>query len=231
MLNYWLAKMSQRKTYCILGLGIFGSTIATKLASYNHDVIAIDKDMSCVERIADYVTETVKADFTDIEQLRAVGVSDCDVAVVATGSHLEESIMAIMNLKELGVPYVLAKAKNKKFMQVLLKVGADRVIRPEKEMGERVAKQLVSRNIVELIDIDNEYSIVEIIAPVKWVNHSLKELDLRNRFGINVLGIRKRPKEHLSISPDAGYLIQPSDILLVIAENVLFNKFDEITKL
>ena len=87
------------------------------------------------------------------------------------------------------------------------------------------------RNIVELIDIDNEFSIVEIIAPPSWVNHSLKDLDLRNRFGINVLGIRKRPKEHLSISPDASYKIEQSDILLVIADNELFKKFDDIVKL
>ncbi|MFI3283905.1 MAG: TrkA family potassium uptake protein [Erysipelotrichaceae bacterium] len=221
--------MSQRKTYCVLGLGIFGSTIATKLSSFNHDVIAVDKDMTCVERISDVVTEAIKADFTDIDQLRAIGAGECDVAIVATGSHLEESIMAIMNLKELGVPYVLAKAKNKKYKLVLEKVGADRCIRPEKEMGERVAKQIVSTNILELIDLDEEYSILEVVAPTSWVGHSLVELNLRARFGINIIGIRKGPKDHLSISPGADYKIKLSDILVVIADNELFKKFDEIT--
>ena len=223
--------MANRKSYVVLGLGIFGSTIAKKLSSYNYEVIAIDKDLSCVDRISDDVTQAIRADFTDIEQLRQIGVGDCDVAVVATGSHLEESIMGVMNLKELGVPYVVAKAKNKKFKDILVKIGADRIIRPEKEMGARVAKQLVSNDIVDLIDIDEDYSIIEIKCPTKWVGHSLKELNLRAVFGINVLGIRKNPLEHLSISPDANYLLEGSDQLLVIADTKLFDKIDAINKI
>lgn len=220
--------MRQRKTYCVLGLGIFGSALAKKLASYNHEVIALDQDMSCVERIKDSVDVCIKADFTDIEALRGLGVADCDVGVVATGARLEESVLAIMNLKELGVPYVIAKAKNRKYQNILLKVGADRVIRPEKEMGNRVAKQLVSHNIVDLIDIDDEFSIVEIVAPAKWVNKSLMELDLRKLFGVNVLGIRKQAGEKLSISPGANYKIVLGDRLLVIAENAVFSNFSEL---
>lgn len=222
--------MSQ-KQYVILGLGIFGSTIAKSLSEYGHEVIAIDKDLACVDRVSDYVTQAIQADFTDLDQLKAIGIQECDAAVVATGSHLEESIMAIMNLRELGIPYVLAKAKNKKYMQILEKIGADHVVRPEKEMGERVAKKLVSRNIVDLIDIDDEYSIVEILAPVKWVGKTLKALELRSNYGINVLGIRKNPKEHLSISPDAFYTIEERDQLLVIADNKIFSKFESLFRI
>lgn len=218
---------NKTKTYAILGLGIFGSTISKTLSDYNYEVIAVDSDITCVDRVAEYVTNAVQADITDIEQLRAIGIQDCDVAVVATGSHLEDSIMAIMNLKELGVPYILAKAKNKKYMQIFEKIGADRVIRPEKEMGERVAKQLVSKNIVDLIDIDSEYSVVEIIVPEIWVGKPLKDLNLRAKYGINILGIRKKPKEHLSISPNADYVIELDDRLLVIADNTVFKKFDK----
>ncbi len=218
---------NKTKTYAILGLGIFGSTISKTLSDYNYEVIAVDSDITCVDRVAEYVTNAVQADITDIEQLRAIGIQDCDVAVVATGSHLEDSIMAIMNLKELGVPYILAKAKNKKYMQIFEKIGADRVIRPEKEMGERIAKQLVSKNIVDLIDIDSEYSVVEIIAPEIWVGKPLKDLNLRAKYGINILGIRKKPKEHLSISPNADYVIELDDRLLVIADNTVFKKFDK----
>ena len=220
--------MSKKKTFCILGLGIFGSTIATELAKHNYEVIAMDRDMTCVERLKETIDVCIKGDFTDIEQLRAVGAQDCDVAIVATGGHLEESVLGIMNLKELGVPFVVAKAKNKKYMSILQKVGADRIVRPEKEMGERVAKQLLSENIVDLIDIDDEYSIVEIKAPYTWAGKTLIELDLRNKYGINVLGIRKKPKEHLSISPDANYVIEESDILLVIAEDSIFKEFDSL---
>lgn len=218
---------NKNKSYAILGLGVFGSTISKALSDYNYEVIAIDRDITCVDRVAEFVTNAVQVDITDIDQLRAIGVADCDCAVVATGSHLEDSIMAIMNLKELGVPYIVAKAKNKKYMNILEKIGADRVIRPEKEMGERVAKQLVSSNIVDLIDIDEEYSIVEIIAPEAWTNKTLKELNLRVNYGINILGVRKRPGEHLSISPDADYIIEKNDRLLVIADNVVFKKFDK----
>lgn len=214
-----------RKSYAVLGLGVFGSTIATTLASFDYDVIAVDLDNSCVERVLDDVTSAVVADITDIDQLKAIGIGDVDCAIVATGTHLEDSIMAIMNLKELNVPYIVAKAKNKKYMQILERVGADRVIRPEKEMGVRVAKQLVSPNIVDLIDIDNKYSVIEILAPNNWVNNTLAKLNLRNRFGVNVLGVRKSIAAPLSISPSADYLIEADDRLLVIASK---EKFDTL---
>ena len=211
--------MSEMKQYVILGLGIFGSTIAKTLSQYNHEVIAIDKDLACVDRVSDFVTQAIQADFTDIDQLRAIGIQDCDAAVVATGS------------RELGIPFIMAKAKNKKYMQILQKIGADYVVRPEKEMGERVAKKLVSRNIIDLIDIDDDYSIVEIAAPAKWVGKTLKALELRTNYGINVLGIRKNPKEHLSISPDAFYTIEANDQLLVIADNKIFKKFESLFRI
>ena len=220
--------MKHKKTFCVLGLGIFGSTLAKKIHSHNFEVIAIDRDMACVDRLKEDVNVCIKADFTDIEQLRSIGVQDCDVAIVATGSLLEESVLGVMNLKELGVPYVLAKAKNKTFMHILYKVGADKVVRPEKEMGEKLANTLISENIIDLIEIDKEYSIIEIKAYKDWINKSLLELDLRNNHGINVLGIRKKPNEHLSISPSANYIIEDSDILLIIAENSMFTKLSEL---
>jgi len=221
----------KQKTYAILGLGIFGSTIAKTLSEYNCEVIGIDKDISCVERVSEFATQAVQADFTDIDQLRAIGVEDVDVAVVATGSRLEESIMAILNLKELGVPYILAKAKNKMYMQILLKIGADKVVRPEKEMGERVAKTLLSRNVIEMVDIDDEYSIMELHAPRNWVGKALSDLDLRAKYGVNILGIRKHPGESLKISPAADYIIETDDQLLVIVQNDEFEKFEYLGKI
>ncbi|HCY06979.1 MAG TPA: potassium transporter Trk [Erysipelotrichaceae bacterium] len=213
----------KRKSFAVLGLGVFGSTIAKRLSSYDYDVIAIDSDMSCIDRLSDFVSIAIQADITDINQLKSAGVSDVDCAIVATGSHLENSIIAVMNLKELGTPYIVAKAKNKRYMKILEKIGADRVILPEKEMGERVAKQLVSSNIIDLIDIDDEYSVIEIVAPKYWINKSLIDLNLRSKYGINILGVRKSPSTRLSISPSANYIIEANDILLVIAEK---NKFE-----
>lgn len=216
-----------KKTYAILGLGVFGSSIAKELSQYDHEVIAIDKEMTCVEKVSEFVSQAVRADFTDIEQLRSVGVQDCDVAIVATGSHLEESIMAVLNLKELKIPSILAKAQNDKYEEVLLKVGADRVVRPEKEMGERIAKRLLSENIVDIIDLDDDYSIVEIIPLTKWVNKSLKELNLRAQYGINVIGIRKMESSKLSLNLTGDTMIKKEDRLLIVADDKIFTYLNE----
>ncbi len=213
----------KQKTYAILGLGVFGSTIAKTLSEYHCEVIGIDSDMTCVERVAEYATQAVQADFTDIDQLRELGIQDVDVAVIAAGSRLESSIMAVLHLKELGVPYIVAKAKNKIYMQILLKVGADKVIRPEKEMGERVAKTLLSRNVVDMIDIDDDYSIMELAAPKDWINSALKDLDVRNKFGLNILGVRNGENAKLNFSINGDYVVKAEDQLLVIVEA---NKFE-----
>ena len=209
-----------------MGLGIFGSTVAKTLSEYGYDVIGMDLDLANVDRVAEYVTQAVQADFTDIEQLRMAGVSDVDVAIIATGSKLEASIMAVLHLKELGVPFILAKAKNKVNMQILLKIGADRVIRPEKEMGERVAKSLLSQNIIDLVDIDDEYSMMELQAPKDWIGKVLKDLDLRARYGVNVLGYRSAESAKLNLSIGADYIISEEDLLLVIVENKKFESLE-----
>ncbi|MEF9962238.1 MAG: TrkA family potassium uptake protein [Erysipelotrichaceae bacterium] len=224
-----MKKITQQ--FVVLGLGVFGSTVAKTLSEYNCEVLAIDRDIKCVDRVAEFVTQAVQSDITDKEQLRAAGAGECDIAIVGTGSHLEESVMAIINLKELGVPYIIAKAKNKRYMQIFSRVGADRVIRPEKEIGEQVAKSILSNNIVDMIDIDEEYSIMEVKAPGKWVGRSLKALDARNKYGINVLGIRKQSDLHLSISPDADYIIEADDHMMVIADVKTFEKFDFLKKI
>ncbi len=213
----------KQKTYAVLGLGVFGSTIAKTLSEYHCEVIGIDSDLTCVERVAEFATQAVQADFTDIDQLRELGIQDVDVAVVATGSRLESSIMAVLHLKELGVPYIVAKAKNKLYMQILLKVGADKVIRPEKEMGERVAKTLLSRNVVDMIDIDEDYSIMELTAPTEWVGFALKNLDVRNKFGLNILGVRNGEEAKLNFNINGDYIVKSNDQLLVIVEA---NKFE-----
>lgn len=216
--------MSEMKQYVILGLGIFGSTIAKTLSQYNHEVIAIDKDLACVDRVSDFVTQAIQADFTDIDQLRAIGIQDCDAAVVATGSHLEESIMGVMNLRELGIPFIMAKAKNKKYMQILQKIGADYVVRPEKEMGERVAKKLVSRNIIDLIDIDDDYSIVEIAAPAKWVGKTAESAGTADQLRHQRPGYPQESEGTSFDFPDAFYTIEANDQLLVIADNKIFKE-------
>ena len=221
--------MKNNRQYVVLGLGIFGSTVSKTLSKYNCEVIAIDKDFDCVQRVADTVSVAIQGDITDINVLKNANVGECDVAIVATGSHLEESILCVMHLKELGVPYVIAKAKNKSYKQILEKVGVDRVIRPEKEMGVQTAKMLLNKHILDTVDIDEEYSIVEVKVPRKWIGKTLVELDVRNKFKVNVLGIR-HVDHRLDVTPSAIYILKESDHLLIITEANKFNKLEFLEK-
>lgn len=218
----------KKKTYAVLGLGIFGSTIAQDLSFYGHDVIAVDLNMAQVEKISDLVSHAVCLNITDIEQLRAVGIEDVDCAIVATGSRLEDSIMCIMNLRELGVKKIIAKTKNSKYSEVLLKIGADEVVLPENEIGKRLAKRLASHDIIDLFDIDNEYSIVEIHVLEGWAGFSLTELNLRHKFGINVIGVRRDKKLTLTIDPND--IITIDDELIIACKNDLFERFSELER-
>lgn len=224
-------KKIMNRQYAVLGLGIFGSTVAKTLSSYNCEVIALDNDARCVDRMADIVTQAMQCDITDIDQLRTAGIQDCDIVIVSMGSHLEESVMAIINLKELGVPYIVAKAKNKRYMQIFSELGANKVVRPEKEMGEQVAKSVLGKNIIDIVDLDKEYSIVEIPTPKQWSGKSLIELDLRRRYGINVVGIRSHLQPHLNVCPDAEYKIEADDHLVVISDCKTLDKFDFLDEL
>lgn len=216
----------RNKQFAVIGLGVFGSTIATSLSKMGYEVLAVDRDLSCVDRIANTVTKAVQADATDINELRSLGISDFDTVVVAIGNHLEESILSVMNVKSLGVPYVLAKAKNKQFMQILLQIGADRVVRSEKEMGERVAKSLVRQNIIDIIEIDNDYSIIEMKAPAGWIGKTLKLLNVRSAYKMNILAVRFAHQSKLVLSVDPNYVIQEGDHFLVLGESKAVEKYD-----
>ena len=218
------------KQYAVLGLGIFGSTVATTLAEYGCEVIAVDQDESCVERVADEVTKAVVANVTDQEELRAIGIEDIDVAIVAIGTHLEEAVLATMNLKELGVPYVIAKAKNKQFMKILEKVGANKVIRAEKDMGLKVAKSLLIKSIVDIVELDEDYSVVEIKAPLDWVGKNFIDLNIRRVYNMNIIGIKHGDEDHLSLDVAPEYVIQNGDHFLVIGKTKELERFDYMTK-
>lgn len=219
----------KNKQYAVLGLGVFGSTVATTLSQYDCEVIAIDIDQTCVERIANEVTKAVVADTTDIEQLRVLGLEDIDVAIIAIGTHLEEAVLTTMNVKDLGVPYVIAKAKNKQFSKILEKVGANRVIRAEKDMGIRVAKSLLRKNIVDLVELDEDYSLVEINAPFDWIGKSFQILNLRRTFHINVIGV-KNSDDNMSLNIGADYIVKRGDRFLVIGKTAELERFDYLTK-
>lgn len=218
------------KQYAVLGLGVFGSTVATTLAEYGCEVLAVDRDITCVERIADEVTKAVVGDVTDRQELEELGIGDFDVVIIAIANHLDACILATMICKELGVPYVIAKAKNKANKHILEKIGADRVVRAEKEMGVRIAKSLLRRNIVDLVEVDEEYSIVEIRVLTSWVGKSLQLLNLRQAYSMNILGIKQADAEKMSMDISPSYVVQAGDHFLVLGETKAVEKFDYLTK-
>lgn len=214
------------KQFVVLGLGIFGSTLVKTLSQFGREVIAIDKDSENVQRVSEFATKAVIGDVTDIQFLTDLGLDDIDVGIVAIGDRLEDSILATMNLKELGVPYVIVKAKNKRFKVVLERIGADHVVRPEKEMGEKIARTLLRKNIKDLIELDEENCIVEMKVPQSWIGKSLSQLDLRKLYSINVLG-KRDPKTHkLEVPVDPSAPIKMNDAFLVLGQTDKIEKYD-----
>ena len=214
------------KQFVVLGLGIFGSTLVKTLSQFGREVIAIDKDSENVQRVSEFATKAVIGDVTDIQFLTDLGLDDIDVGIVAIGDRLEDSILATMNLKELGVPYVIVKAKNKRFKVVLERIGADHVVRPEKEMGEKIARTLLRKNIKDLIELDEENCIVEMKVPQSWIVKSLSQLDLRKLYSINVLG-KRDPKTHkLEVPVDPSAPIEMNDTFLVLGQTDKIEKYD-----
>lgn len=214
------------KQFVVLGLGIFGSTLVKTLSQFGREVIAIDKDSENVQRVSEFATKAVIGDVTDIQFLTDLGLDDIDVGIVAIGGRLEDSILATMNLKELGVPYVIVKAKNKRFKVVLERIGADHVVRPEKEMGEKIARTLLRKNIKDLIELDEENCIVEMKVPQSWIGKSLSQLDLRKLYSINVLG-KRDPKTHkLEVPVDPSAPIEMNDTFLVLGQTDKIEKYD-----
>ncbi|MCY6958710.1 potassium channel family protein [Clostridium brassicae] len=204
----------KKRQFVVIGLGRFGSSIAKTLYSLGNDVLAIDADEDIVQGIADSVTHAVQADTTDENSLRTLGISNFDVAVVTIGSNVQASIMTALLVRELGVDYIVAKAHNELHAKVLKKIGVERVIFPERDMGVRVAHNLVSSNILDYIELSSNYSIAEIAAPKEWYGKTLKDIDMRAEYGINVMAIKKN--DEVNIAPLADDVIQPDDIVVAI---------------
>lgn len=214
----------KKRQFVVIGLGRFGSSIAKTLYSLGNDVLAIDADEDVIQNIADSVTHAVQADATDENSLRTLGISNFDVAVVTIGSKVQASIMAALLAKDLGVKYILAKAHSELHAKVLKKIGVDRVIFPERDMGVRVAHNLVSTNILDYIELSSDYSIAEIASPEEWYGKTLEELNMRSKYGINVMAIKKN--HEVNISPSAEDVIEPDDIVVAIGGIEELNKLE-----
>lgn len=210
--------MRRRRTrqFAVVGLGRFGASVAETLYRLGQEVLAVDTSEERVQEMAPLVTHAVQADATDENAMRAIGIRNFDVVVVAIG-EIEASILATSVLKGLGVPYIVAKALSDLHGQVLSRVGADRVIYPERDMGVRVAHNLLSGNLIDYIELAPGYSIIEVVAKDPFVGKTLRQLDFRAKYGIHVLALRRGDEVQMAPSPDA--LIQPGDVLVAMGEN------------
>ena len=205
------------KSYIVIGLGKFGAEAAKRLCQLDCEVLAIDRNPDLVQPISGQVTQAVVGDARDKEVLRALGAKDFECAIVAIGANLADSVLASMNLKELGVPYIVCKASDETHRQVLIKLGADKVVIPEQEQASRLAKNLSSPNVLDYIELSDEYGIIEMPAPGGWQGKSLKELNVRAKLGVNIIAVKDGGK--INVSPAADYRIMNGDILVVLGDN------------
>ncbi len=206
-----------KKQFVAIGCGRFGSSLALKLMEMGAEVMVIDKNEEVIQNIADKVTYAVQADVTDENTLKSLGIRNFDVAVISIGADIQSSILVTLVAKEVGIKYIVAKAQNESHSKVLYKIGADRVVFPEREMGVRIAKNLVSDNILDYIQLAPDYSIMEILALEEWHDKSLKEINMRGTYGINVMAIKKSTTINIAVGPDD--LIKAEDVLVVIGHN------------
>ena len=205
------------KSYIVIGLGRFGSALARQLCSLGAEVLAMDRSNTLVQQMANDVTHAVVGDAQDKEVLRALGVRNFDCAVIAIGDDLASSVLTTMNLKELGVPYIVCKAHDETHRRVLEKLGVDRVVIPEQEHAQRLARSLHSHNVLDYIELSEEYGILEVPAPKSWVGKTLKELNVRAKLGVNIIAVES--DEKTNVSPAADYRVRTGDIMVVLGEN------------
>ena len=210
------------KQFIVLGLGRFGSAVATTLVELGHEVLGVDNDEERVNDLKDEITQAVQADITEERVLKELGVKNFDAAIVSIATDLEASILVTMMLKEMGLKYIIAKAQNNLHAKILKKIGVDKVVFPERDMGARIARRLITPNIKDYVELEPNYNIMEIKALPEFVDKSLSELDLRNKYGINVLAIKRN--NGFNISPQAKDGIKKDDLLIVIGETKIITE-------
>lgn len=233
-MNYILGLMrfsfKKRKRFVVVGLGRFGLAVAKTLQQEGMEVIGIDSDQETVERAKEFIEHVIRLDATDERALRAAGVAGADVGVVSIGVNIQSSILVALLLKELGIKTIIAKAIDELHGKVLQKIGVDRVVYPEIEMGVRVARSLVASNIFEQIELAEDYSVAEVLPPKELIGKTIAEARIRNIYGVNVIAIKKRyPQvgetgevsyiEKLDPNPEPNTRISDGDTLIVFGSN------------
>ena len=205
------------KSYLVIGLGLFGAEVARKLCELGCEVLAMDVRNDLVQQVAPNVTHAVVGDGQDKEVLRALGAGNFDCAIIAIGDDLAASVLTTMNLKELGVPYIVCKAHDATHRRVLEKLGVDRVVIPECEFGGKLARSLSSHNVLDYIELSEDYGILEVPAPKSWIGKTILELNVRAKLGVNIIAVESG--KTTNVSPSANYRILAGDIMVVLGDN------------
>ena len=222
-----------RKTFGVIGLGRFGSAIAATLAELGHEVVGVDGNEERVHQLADVIAHAIQLDATDERALRAAGIQDVDTAVVSIGENIESSLLVVMLLRELGIGTIVAKAVTPLHGRILEKLGVSRVIFPEREMAIRLAHSLVIPNVIDYIELSRDFSIVEIPAPEGFIGRTLKQLELRPRFGLTLIAVKRRTSPTDSavvtnIAPPADETILAGDVLALLGSNERLAQLDRL---
>ncbi|NUK28958.1 TrkA family potassium uptake protein [Parageobacillus sp. VR-IP] len=215
----------KKKQFAVIGLGRFGGSICRTLSEQGMEVLAIDVDEDRVNEFASIVSHAVVGDSTDENVLKSLGIRNFDHVIVAIGDNIQASILTTLILKELGVQHITVKATNDYHEKVLKKIGADQIVHPERDMGERIAYNLISNNVLDYLELSDKHSIVEIVASERLDGHSLLELDIRARYGINIVAIRRGT--NVIVSPLASEIIRKGDVLVVIGADEDIDRFEE----
>ena len=206
-----------KKSFMVIGLGRFGTSTAVMLGTLGHEVLAVDKSRDRVASIKDSVTHAVQADSTDERAISQLGVANFDCVIVCIGDDLRASILATVLCREAGAKYIIAKAQDELHEKLLLKTGADRVVQPEHDGGVRLARSIVAEGVLDSLDLSDEYSISEITVPGGWVGKSLAELNVRGRYGVSVIAIRRSGHLAVNVQPGAPFL--PGDTIYVLGND------------
>ena len=214
------------KSYAVIGLGRFGSALARQPCKLGAEVLARDVKGDYVQQIANDVTHAVVGDAQDKEVLRALGVRNLDCAVIAIGDNLAASVLITMNLKELGVPYIVCKAHDETHRKVLEKLGVDRVVIPEHEYAQRLARTLNSHNVLDYIELSEDFGILDVPAPKSWIGKSLRELNVRAKLGVTIIAVENGGKTN--VSPTADYAVGEGDTLVMLGDNVALEKVQKL---
>jgi trk system potassium uptake protein TrkA len=214
-----------KKQYAVIGLGRFGGSICKSLSRQGMEVLAIDNNEDRVNEFSNIATHAVIADSTDENVLKSLGLRNFHHIIVAIGDNIQASILTTLILKELGAEKLTVKAQNDYHEKVLRKIGADKIVHPERDMGERIAHNIISNNVLDYLELSDEHSIVELIAGIKMSGKTLIDLDIRANFGVNIVAIKKG--EDINVSPQADYQIERGDILIVIGADKDINRLEK----